>query len=178
MCRLGCSSLAIVLGFGLACAKAHPSAPPSARHGESSFRVLAEAEVVDGAPEPSPETITAIHPFAENQAPSYPDAALGAGCGDGLVPVRVHVGIDGRVSEIRRIPGRVVAGDACYGEFETAVRQTLGAWQFVPAYRVRRPAAETSGNETGAAWEPLGLDLDYEFVFAVVDGKGTVRSKQ
>ena len=108
-------SLALVLAFGLACAKAPPSSPASARHGESSFRVLAEAEVVNGAPEPSPETITAIHPFAENQAPSYPDAALGAGCGDGLVPVRVHVGIDGRVSEIRRIPGRVVAGDACYG---------------------------------------------------------------
>jgi hypothetical protein len=172
------ASLALALGFGLGCAKAHPSPPASAHHGEASFRVLAEAELADGGPDLSAVTITVIHPFAENKAPSYPDGALRAGCGDGLVPVRVHVGIDGRVSAIQRIPVRPVPGDACHGELETAVRQILGTWQFVPAYRVRKPAAETPGNETATAWEPLGLDLDYEFVFAVVDGKGAVRSKQ
>jgi outer membrane biosynthesis protein TonB len=172
----GCPSLALVLVLG--CAKAHPSPPPLARHGESSFRTLAETEVVSGEPEPSPETITAIHPFAENLSPSYPADALSAGCGDGLVPVRVHVGIDGRVSDVRRIPGRVVAGDACHGMLETAVRQALAGWQFVPAYRIRRLAAETPGQEPTVERVPLGLDLDYEFVFTVVDGKGSVRSKE
>jgi outer membrane biosynthesis protein TonB len=138
---------------------------------------LAEAEVVQGAPETQAETITAIHPFAENQTPSYPDGALKAKCGDGLVPVRVHVGIDGRVSEVQRIPEREVADTACYGQFEAAVRAALGTWQFVPAYRVRRLPAERPGSEPTVEREPLGLDLDYEFMFTVVDGKGTVRSK-
>lgn len=172
----GCVSLALVLVLG--CAKAHPSPPALTKHGESSFRALAETEVVSGEPEPSPETITAIHPFAENLSPSYPAGALSAGCGDGLVPVRVHVGIDGRVSDVRRIPGRVVAGDACHGMLETAVRQALAGWQFVPAYRIRRLAAETPGQEPTVERVPLGLDLDYEFVFTVVDGKGSVRSKE
>jgi hypothetical protein len=175
--RAGRASLALMRGFGLGCAKAHPGAPTSARHGDSSFRVLAETEVVNGEPEPSSETITAIHPFAENQAPSYPDEALRAGCSDGLVPVRVHVGIDGRVAEIRRIPGRMVAFDACYGAMETAVQQAVVAWRFVPAYRVRRLPAGTPSGEPTVERVPLGLDLDYEFLFSVVGGKGTVRSK-
>jgi outer membrane biosynthesis protein TonB len=176
--RCGRGTVLIFVLGGLACARARPSEPrPAPRHGESGYRALAEAEVVEDAAEPGGETITAIHPLAGNRAPSYPDGALRAGCGDGLVPVRVHIGIDGRVSEIRPIPGRGVASDACHREFEAEVRRVVGTWEFLPAYRVRRRAAEAPGAEPTVEREPLGLDLDYEFSFTVVEGMGTVRSR-
>jgi hypothetical protein len=164
------------VGAGPGCAKAHPSHADRARQGEASYRPLAEAEAAGETPEPAAEQITAIHPLAENQAPSYPDAALSAGCGDGLVPVRVHIGIDGRVSEVGPIPGRAPAGDACDKEFESAVREAVSRWEFVPAYRVRR-VAETPGAEPTVERVPLGLDVDFEFAFTIVDGKGTVEPR-
>jgi hypothetical protein len=167
----------LLLLAALGCAKARLDAPAPARQGEATYRVLAEAEVTAGAAEPSAETITAILPFVENPPPTYPEAALRAGCGDGLVPVRVHVGIDGRVSDIQGIPGRPVQDDACHRAFEGSVRQALGAWGFVPAYRVRSVPADGAGGEPRIERVPLGLDVDYEFLFAVVDGKGTVRPR-
>ncbi len=170
-------AIGAVFGAGPGCAKARPSHADRARHGEASYRPLAEVEEVGETSEPAAEEITTIHPLAGNQAPSYPDAALLAGCGGGLVPVRVHVGIDGRVSAIGPIPGRAAAGDACNREFESAVRRAISGWEFVPAYRVRRLAAQTPGAEPTVERVPLGLDVDYEFVFTIVDGKGAVQSR-
>ena len=177
MSRLSCAGVALMLSVGVGCAKAPPKPPASARQGSSSYRVLAEAEVTPGAAEPSAETVTAILPFAENGPPSYPEAALRSGCRDGLVPVRAHVGIDGRVSDIQRIPDRGVGEGACYRAFEEAVRRALGTWRFNPAYQIRTVPAAAPGGEPTIERVPLGLDVDYEFVFAIVDGKGTARSK-
>jgi outer membrane biosynthesis protein TonB len=138
---------------------------------------LAEAEVVSGAPEPSANTVTAIYPLADNATPSYPASGLKAGCGEGLVPIRIHVGIDGRVSDIRPIPGRSIAEDACYKEFWAAVSASVAKWTFVPAYRVRTIPSEAPGGEPTVERTPMGLDLDYEFMFTIVNGKATVSSK-
>ena len=168
--------VAASVGAGTGCAKGHPSHGDRARQGQASYRPLAEVEAAGEAPEAAAEQITAIHPLAGNRAPSYPGAALSAGCGDGLVPVRVHIGVDGRVSEVGPIPGRATGGDACDEEFETAVRGAVSSWEFVPAYRVRR-VAETPGAEPTVERVPLGLDVDFEFVFTIVDGKGTVEPR-
>jgi outer membrane biosynthesis protein TonB len=169
-CRVG---LVLVLGTAFGCAKAAPKAPAAGRQGESSYRVLAEAEVVPGTPDPSADTTTAILPYAENAAPRYPDEALRSGCGDGLVPVRVHVGIDGRVSQTQPVPGRPVPDDPCHRAFQESVRRALAEWRFVPAYRIHRIPAPAV-NEPSVERVPLGLDVDYEFRFAIVDGKGSV----
>jgi outer membrane biosynthesis protein TonB len=169
--------LAAVVGAGPGCAKAHPSHADRARQGRASYRPLAEVEPAGETPPPAAEEITAIHPLAANQPPSYPDAALAAGCGGGLVPLRVHVGIDGRVSEIGPGPGRAAADDACGKEFEKAVREAVGSWEFVPAYRVRRVPAEAPGAEPIVERVALGVDLDFEFVFTIVGGKGAVESR-
>jgi len=170
-------TLILWLGVGAGCAKAHPSPSATPLQGSSNYRVLAEAEVVSGAPEPSADTVTAIHPFADNATPSYPARGLKAGCGEGLVPMRIHVGIDGRVSDIRPIPGRSVPEDACYQEFWAAASASVAKWTFVPAYRVRTIPSEVPGGEPTVERTPVGLDLDYEFMFGVVNGKGTVNSK-
>ena len=166
-----------LLGVGAACAKAHPSKTTAGREGSSSYRALAEAEVVSGAPEPSGDTVTAIHPFADNATPSYPASGLKAGCGEGVVPIRIHVGIDGRVSDIRLIPGRSVSEDACFKEFWAAVSASVSKWTFIPAYRVRTVPSKVLGEEPTVERTALGLDLDYEFTFDIANGKGTVSSK-
>jgi hypothetical protein len=168
--------VAAVVGAGPGCAKGRSSHAERTRHGQASYRPLAEVEVVGETP-PAAEEVTVVHPLATNQAPSYPDAALKAGCGDGLVPVRVHIGVDGRVSETGPVPGRTSSGDACVKEFEDAVRRAVGRWEFVPAYQVRRAAAETPGAEPTVERVPIGVDVDFEFVFSIVDGKGTVEPK-
>ena len=177
MRALAGTALIFLLGAGAACAKAHPGGTAGPRQGSSNYRVLAEAEVVSGAPEPSADTVTAIYPHADNATPSYPAGNLKAGCGEGLVPIRIHVGIDGRVSDIRPIPGRSVAEDACYREFWAAASASVAKWTFVPAYRVRTIPSEAPGGEPTVERTPVGLDLDYEFMFGIVNGKGTVSSK-
>jgi len=169
--------VAAVVGAGPGCAKAHPSHADRARQGQASYRALAEVEAAGETPTAAGDEVTAIHPVAGNQAPSYPDVALAAGCGDGLVPVRLHNGIDGRVSATGPIPGRPPAGDACGRELQSAVKRAVGGWEFVPAYQVRRVAAATPGAEPLVERVPLGVDVDFEFVFTVVDGRGRVESR-
>jgi hypothetical protein len=167
--------LALIVSGG--CAKAPPSSPVSSRQGSSTYRVLAEAEITAG-PAASPETVTAILPFAENGPPSYPDGALRSGCQDGLVPVRIHVGIDGRVSDVRRIPGRSVMEDSCQRAFEDSVGRAVATWRFIPAYQLRAVPSAVPGGEPAVERVPLSLDVDYEFLFSVVEGRGTVRARQ
>jgi outer membrane biosynthesis protein TonB len=169
--------MTLLLALAPGCATTPKPAAVPARQGESSYRVLTQAEVSAAPPGPSADTITAIFPLAENSPPTYPEPALKAGCGDGLVPVRVHVGTDGHVSDVVRIPGRTVEEDACHRTFEAAVRQAVLTWKFIPAYRVRAVPAQEPGREASVERTPLALDVDYEFVFTVVAGRGTVRSK-
>ena len=67
--------------------------------------------------------------------------------------------------------------DVCFRMFEESVRHALDAWRFVPAYLIRNTPADDPGKEPTVERVPLGLDVDYEFVFTVVDGKGAVRSR-
>lgn len=134
--------------------------------GQTSYKILNSIEVVPGAPEPSGEAITPVYPNADNETPLYPAAALKAGCGQGSVAVRVHVGVDGKVSAQQEVPGRPVAADECHNAFREAVRVAVGKWTYVPAMRVG-PVERT----------PIGLDLDYEFAFEVIGGKGVVRTR-
>ena len=78
MSRLVGAGAILVLGVSVACAKRPPEEPSSIPRGQSTYRVLAEAEVTAGAVEPSAETITAIPPFAENGLHPIPTPLCGA----------------------------------------------------------------------------------------------------
>jgi hypothetical protein len=115
--------------------------------------------------------------MAENATPEYPGEALARDCGDRLVPVRLHVAMDGSVWDVSRIPGRDIVEDTCFRELEAAVRKTVMSWRYVPAYRVRRISAEGPGQAARVERTPLALSLDYEFQFRVVNGRGEVRPR-
>lgn len=71
----------------------------------------------------------AIDPrFARAFQPDYPAAERRAGT-EGVVRIRVLIGIDGRVVQVERI---AAASD---GLFEATRRQALGKWRFKPATR-------------------------------------------
>ncbi|MGB7623576.1 MAG: hypothetical protein WBN92_14595 [Terriglobia bacterium] len=175
----------MILVFAVCAACRHAKAPvitDSQLEGRASYRVLNEPETSPEAPDRSDESITAIYPFADNKTPEYPAAALKSRCKEGVVPVRIHVGTDGTVTGQEDIPGRPLPADACHRAFREAVRVVVNGWKFIPAFRVKPVAGGESKGEIRAGpvhYErtPLEADLDYEFLFQVVHGKGVVSNR-
>lgn len=179
---------AAVLGSTLLCAacaarQAPPVAGPAAtRQGSTSVRVL---ESDSKAPQPGEavaETITPAFASDENKLPEYPAYALKAGCREGTVPIRLHIGEDGNVARVSAVPDRAVADDACHSAFWAATYGAVRAWRFAPAFRqVPRPGADIDGDGRPdyTRWEqtPIMIYLDFEFSFRVVEGKGRVSSQ-
>lgn len=85
---------------------------------------------VDPAPPPPPMLIGArVDPrYADALQPAYPASERRAGH-EGTVEVRVLIGADGRVKEVRRVSA---TSDAF---FEATRRQALHSWRFTPATR-------------------------------------------
>lgn len=84
-----------------------PAAVEDLQQGKTSVRILNPPEIQPGS-EPRSERITPAFASDENKLTEYPAYALKAGCRDGAVPVRVHVGTDGNVSAQRDVPGRAL----------------------------------------------------------------------
>jgi protein TonB len=70
----------------------------------------------------------AIDPrYAGDFQPDYPDTARDAGR-EGVVQLRVRIGVDGRVKQVERI-----SGDDMF--WRVASRHALARWRFTPATR-------------------------------------------
>jgi outer membrane biosynthesis protein TonB len=150
-----------------------PAVPPpsaDAREGHTSVRVLDSPEARRPRGE-SRVTVVAAEAGPENKLPEYPPAALRAGCGGGVVAVRIHVGPNGRVLRQGAVPGRSLAAGPCQDEFAAAVRSTVSSWGFFPA--MRRVCGDDGTECTDS---PITVYLDLEFRFEVVDGRGRVAS--
>jgi outer membrane biosynthesis protein TonB len=170
--------------LALACAAhRHVDAPAdrATREGQTSVHVLTAPDVGTASVEASDVRITPAYASPENALPDYPAYALRAGCRDGLVPVRVHVGADGNVTAQRDIPGRPLPDDQCHSAFRAAVQGAVRDWKFAPAFRVTQlPGRDPGdGRPTVPRWEqsPIAIYVDLEFAFQVVEGKGVVRSR-
>jgi hypothetical protein len=178
------SSAILIIMVAAACAHRPPVAPP-APEGTTSVRVLtapesAPAGGATGEPAPPAERITPAYASADNRLPDYPASALKAGCGGGIVAVRVHLNVEGNVSAQRDVPGRPLPADDCHMAFRASIQSAVNAWRFAPAFRqtpVRDPAADPSAPVLRWKQEPIAVYLDFEFTFAVVAGKGVVRTR-
>ena len=174
----------LAIWVALACsARQQPVAPaaPVDPEGRTSVRVLnppsPSAEVV-----PTEGTITAALASYDNQLPVYPVYALKAGCRDGRVPVRVHIGTDGNVAAQRDVPSRPLPDDQCHMAFRAAVQAAVKDWKFAPAFRQKPtpgPDLDRDGKPDLTHWEQsaVAIYVDFEFSFEVVDGKGVVRTR-
>lgn len=161
-----------------------PAAPAieDTRQGKTSVRVLNPPEIQPGA-EPPSERITPAFASDENKLPEYPAYALKAGCREGAVPVRVHIGTDGNVAAQRDVPGRPLPNDPCHVAFRAAVQGAVKDWRFAPAFREQRtpgPDIDKDGKPDFDRWVqqgPVAIYLDFEFLFRVIGGKGEVRTR-
>jgi hypothetical protein len=129
---------------------------------------------------PPAETITPAFASPDNRLPEYPPAALKAGCREGTVAVRVHLGTDGNVAAQRDVPDRPLPPDECHMAFRAAVQSAINGWKFAPAFR-QTPILgpdRGDGRPLVVRWHqtPIAIYLDFEFSFHVIDGKGVVRT--
>jgi hypothetical protein len=178
------TTVALFVLFAVACAHRPPvvRTPPE---GTTSVRVLNAPEDPPagggtGEPAPPAERITPAYASPDNRLPDYPASALKAGCGRGIVAVRVHVNIEGNVSAQRDVPGRPLPDDECHMSFRAAVQSAVNTWRFAPAFRqtpVPDPTAAPHAPVLRWRQEPTAIYLDFEFTFAVVDGRGVVRTR-
>ena len=170
--------------FVAACAH-RPAVIPTPPEGKTSVRVLNAPEDPPagggtGEPAPPAERITPAYASPDNPLPEYPASALKAGCGDGIVAVRVHLNVDGNVSAQRDVPGRPLPADDCHMAFRAAIQSAVNTWRFAPAFRqtpVPDPAADPRAPVLRWKQEPIAIYLDFEFTFAVVGGRGIVRRR-
>jgi TonB family protein len=99
-------------------------------------------------------------PLAE---PAYPEAALRARLPATTIAVTLRIGRDGRVEDIEpstsalRIPTRFDA------EFDSAIREVVGRWQFEPAKRARLVPSRDGPMVTEAEDVETSLDVYFEF---------------
>jgi hypothetical protein len=136
--------------------------------GRTAVRILNSPDS-RGAPDDPRVTLVAAVAGPENALPVYPAVALEAGCGSGVVPVRIHIGTNGRVVRQSDVPGLSLARDSCHARFAEAVRTAVSQWGFFPAMR------RVCDGDGGACKDtPIAIYLDLEFRFEVVSGKGTV----
>jgi hypothetical protein len=152
------------------------------REGRTSVRILNAPKAGAGVAATSEEIITVAHASSENKLPEYPAYALKAGCREGRVPVRVHIGADGNVAAQTDIPGRPLPDDQCHMAFRAAVQGAVTDWKFAPAFR-QKPVpgrdVDHDGRPDFTRWEQtaVAIYVDFEFLFEVVEGKGLVRTR-
>jgi len=152
---------------------------------KTSVRVLTAPEspppdAGSGLPAPPAETITPAYASPDNALPEYPPYALKAGCGRGVVAVRVHVNTEGNVSYQRDVPGHPLPADECHMAFRAAVQSAVNTWKFAPAFRqtpIRDPGTDRRAPVIHWKQEAVAIYVDFEFSFDVVAGRGVVRTR-
>jgi hypothetical protein len=160
-----------------------PEAVPSVtREGATSVRILHGQAGEAPHPEFEADTITPAFASDDNKLPEYPAHALKAGCRQGVVPIRVTVGVDGNVAIVTPIPDRPVEKDQCHSAFWAATCAAVQEWRFAPAFRqTPKPGPDFDGDGRAdfSRWEqtPIAIYLDFEFTFRVVEGRGEVFSR-
>ena len=173
------------MALGLVCCAHHQKVTVPAPERRTSVRVLNAPETPspDGGADPPPtpaERITPAYASADNRLPEYPPYALKAGCGQGVVAVRVHVNVEGNVSAQRDAPNHPLPADECHLAFRAAIQSAVNTWRFAPAFR-QTPIVDPAGDPRAPVlrWkqEPVAVYLDFEFSFEVVAGKGVVRTR-
>ena len=178
-------TLSVVLALASVCCAHHHKVLAPDPEGKTSVRVLNALETPpaggSGLPAPPGERITPAYASPDNKLPEYPPYALKAGCGQGVVAVRVHINAEGNVSAQRDVPGHPLPADECHMAFRAAVQGAVNTWKFAPAFRqtpIVDPATDAHAPVLHWKQEPVAIYLDLEFNFEVVAGKGVVRSGQ
>jgi len=120
-------------------------------------------------------------PMAEFPLPRYPQTALDAKAGPAHVVVRILIGTDGRIADVRDSPREASSSGPFAGEFRDAVLRALRHWRFTPGRIEQVAGKDLDGNGQPAYREVVEYDLvpvfyDVRFDFETVGGEGRVKT--
>lgn len=182
--RRSCALLALGL-LGAACRTAPPAATPRPGTDEPHVQGVTEVAFVPDPTVPPlklPPDEEILRPYPESiAAPVYPADALEAGCGEGVVGLRIVVDPEGSVAEVRDSP--VVEGTrgSCARRFREESESAVREWRFVPAqWRKLGPGKDVDGDsipdyQVVIEMERISSYLDIQIDFQVIGGEGRVR---
>lgn len=186
-CRKAALAAALWLALALPCACARPAStpqappaePPAPPRGVTQIAFVPDPTVPPLRLPPDEEIIRPIPSLIP--APRYPDDALEAGCGDGVVGLRIIVGETGTVRDVVDSPVLESTGGSCGRRFREESASAVRAWLFRPAqWRRMEPGEDMDGDglpdyQRVVAVERIPVYLDVRIDFEVVDGQGRVR---
>ncbi len=185
-CRAALAGLAaalLLLSSGCANRPATSRGPasPDPLRGETNATLLPDP-AARGAELDENEEYRPPAPRGKNLLPRYPEEALAARCGDGIVALRIVIGTEGDVIDVGDSPLLDSTGGGCGAGFRTSAESAVRAWRFWPAEKRRLAPGEDYDKDGSPDYEkvlettPLPVYLDIRFDFEVVEGKGRVRT--
>jgi len=120
-------------------------------------------------------------PTSEFPLPRYPQTALDAKAGPAWVVVRILIGTDGRIADVRDSPVEASSPGPFAGEFRDAVLRALRHWRFTPGRIDQVANKDLDGDGQPDYREVTHYDLvpvfyDVRFDFEIVGGEGNVKT--
>jgi len=120
-------------------------------------------------------------PMREFPLPRYPQTALDAKAGPAQVVVRILIGTDGRIADVRDSPLEASSSGPFAGEFRDAALRALRHWRFNPGRIDQIANKDLDGDGQPDYREVIRYDLvpvfyDVRFDFEIVGGEGKVRT--
>ena len=168
------------------CARRTPTAipqTPDPSRGEASFRFLLDPEASPGPSlEPNQEFLPPT-PIDALRPPAYPEAPLRVGFGSSTVVVRILVGPEGNVVEVRDSPVMEYTPGPFAASFRAATEEAVRAWRFVPGeIRTLVDGKDIDGDgkpdykiRVSSVLVPVFYDVRFDF--EIVRGEGRVRTR-
>jgi outer membrane biosynthesis protein TonB len=172
----------LVLVSSIGCATAAPpktnQQPTPPRAGQVSYRLIEDpaGRPLENDVEGRPQELVPATANHQNAPPAYPQEALGQGCSDTWVVVRLMIDVQGDVGEIRDSPFGESTPSPCLQLFRTATETAVRSWRFAPAFRQTLVQPATDGPFGQPKWEGQAIPwyADFAFKFQIVEGKGVV----
>jgi hypothetical protein len=120
-------------------------------------------------------------PKDEFSLPRYPRTALDAKAGPAHVVVRILIGTDGRIADVRDSPLEASSSGPFAGEFRDAVLRALRHWRFTPGRIDQVTGKDLDGDGQPDYREVIHYDLvpvfyDVRFDFETVGDEGRVKT--
>jgi hypothetical protein len=180
---VGLAAALLVVSSGCANrpAASHGPAPPDPLRGTTNATLLPDP-AARGAELEEDEEYRPPAIRGENRLPLYPEEALAAHCGDGIVALRIVIGTEGDVIDVSDSPLLDSTGGGCGADFHASAASAVRAWRFWPAEKRRLAPGEDYDKDGSPDYEkvlettPLPVYLDIRFDFEVVEGVGRVRT--
>ena len=177
---LAAASIVAATGCAHPPPKIFPKASPPP-HGQVEFQFIADPKMAPPRVTDHQELV-APSPIGRLVAPTYPPAPLAAHAGPASVALRIVIGAEGHVVEVRDSPLMGSTPSPFAADFRAAAETAVRRWRFSPG-RIDQyeDGADLDGDGVPdstrlAQSDVIRVFYDVRFDFEIVGGEGRVRS--